>query len=242
MQPYFMPYIGYFQLMNHVDKWVIFDRVQFIDKGWVNRNRILHPDQSKQWQFITVPLSKRGQFSNICDISIHNQQKWQMQVKGKLEYLRKKAPYFRVTMDWLDECLSSDTTSLSEMLSHSLITTAQYLGIDTPIVTQSSENIAIDEAEHAGQWALNIAKFYGANEYVNPCGGVSIFRQSEFDESNIKLSFLETELKPYTQQRDFVAGLSIIDVLLWNSVSDVKKALQEDFRIRSHQELLDSGK
>ncbi|GAD02685.1 WbqC family protein [Agarivorans albus] len=239
MQPYFLPYLGYFQLMAHVDIWVIFDQVQFIDKGWVNRNRILHPDESKQWQFITVPLSKRGQFDYINTLSIHNDAKWKKQIRGKFDYWRKKAPYFKASMELLDECLALETDSLGDLLAHSLATTNQYLGISTPLVVQSKENMPIDSVEHAGQWALEIAKHYGADEYINPCGGAVIFKQQEFDEHNIQLKFLRPELKAYSQRRNqFVPGLSIIDVLMWNSIEEVQRMLSDDFRICSQNEVL----
>ena len=91
MQPYLFPYVGYFQLMNAVDRWIAFDEIQFIDKGWINRNRILHPDPVKQWQFLTVPLSKRGQFDKICNISIKEELDWRSQIFGKLT-MYKKSP------------------------------------------------------------------------------------------------------------------------------------------------------
>ena len=84
MQPYFFPYIGYFQLMKHVDQWVVFDDIQFIDKGWINRNRILHPDTKKQWLYITLPLHKRKQFDKICNIHIKSEINWKEEILGRL--------------------------------------------------------------------------------------------------------------------------------------------------------------
>ncbi|GAB1620161.1 WbqC family protein [Agarivorans albus] len=239
MQPYFLPYLGYFQLMNEVDQWVVFDDVQFIDKGWVNRNRVLHPNENKEWQFLGIPLSKRGQFDKIKDVKIHNVQDWKEQMAAKLTFLKKSAPYYFSTMKLLNECLSIDTDNLSQQVIYSLKVVSDYLGISTPISIQSKENIPVSKVEHPGQWALKIAQYYQADTYINPPGGHSIFNQQEFDEANIELAFLISNLKPYSQNRvNFVEGLSIIDLLMWNSLSDVKAMLNNEFAIKSKSDLV----
>ena len=97
MQPYFFPYLGYFRLLNSVDRWIAFDEVQFIDKGWINRNRILHTNKSKEWQYITLPLYNKSRFDKISEISIDMQQNWRANILGKLTLYQKIAP-FTVTL------------------------------------------------------------------------------------------------------------------------------------------------
>ena len=226
MQPYFFPYIGYFQLMNAADRWVAFDDIQFIDKGWINRNRILHPNPAKEWQFITLPLAKRGQFDKICDISNKSEIDWRAQILGKLTSYKKKAPYYSQTIDLVRDCFNTEETNLARLVIDILRKTATYLGIQTEIDVQSEMGLQLGEIEHAGQWALRISESIGATEYINPQGGVEIFKPDEFNAANIKLSFLETNLVPYSQRSErFHPGLSIIDVLMWCSISDVHSAL-----------------
>lgn len=228
MQPYFFPYIGYFQLLNEVDRWIAFDDIQFIDKGWINRNRILHPDPAKEWQFITLPLARRGQFDNICDIFIKTELNWRAQILGKLTLYRKKAPYYRQVIDLIHNCFEADEQNLSKFVIRTLRLTADYLGIKTVIEVQSETDLNIGSIDHAGQWALRIAEAVHATEYINLPTGKGIFKQEEFDEADIKLSFLEPALLEYPQIRGgFVSGLSIIDVMMFNSPEAVRELLRE---------------
>ena len=223
MQPYFFPYIGYFQLLNTVDHWIAFDDIQFIDKGWINRNRVLHPDIAKEWQYITLPLSKRGQFDKIRDIEIDTRRDWRAQILGKLTSYKKKAPYYLQTIKFLERTLSSTETNLSNFVIKTLKTTADYIGIHTPISVQSEMDLKLGEIAHPGQWALEISKSLGATEYVNPLGGAGIFQEREFVQAGISLSFLEPVIENYSQKRErFVPGLSIIDVMMWNSKDAIK--------------------
>lgn len=228
MQPYFFPYIGYFQLLNEVDRWIVFDDTQFIDKGWINRNRILHPDPAKEWQFITLPLARRGQFDKICHISIKTDINWRAQILGKLTLYKKKAPYYRQTIELIHNCFEANEKNLAKFVIRMLRLTADYLGIKTVIEVQSETVLHIGTIEHPGQWALRIAEAVRATEYINLPTGRGIFKQEEFDEAGIKLSFLEPTLLAYPQiGGGFVSGLSIIDVMMFNSPEAVRELLRE---------------
>lgn len=240
MQPYFFPYLGYVQLMGFVDQWVIFDDVQFIDKGWVNRNRILHPDEKKEWQFITLPLKNRGQFDKICALKIDNAAKWRDQILGKLTSYKKKAPRYRQTIDFVNRCFSIETDSLSRFLAHTLRVTATELNLNCEITVQSEANFALGNVEHAGQWALEISKVVGATEYINPYGGAELFDESEYRDAGISLKFLKPRLANYKQRREgFVPGLSIVDVMMWNTPEEIKRMLDEDYVLLSKAECND---
>lgn len=231
MQPYFFPYIGYFQLINVVDRWVIFDDIQFIDKGWINRNRILHFDQNKEWQYITIPLDKRGRFDKICDVYIKTSEDWKSNFFGKLTSYRK-APYYKKTIKFLQDCFDVNEKNLSQFVARTIKMTANYLRIDTKIDVQSRMNISIQNVNHPGQWALRISELLGADEYINPCGGCEIFNEEEFRLSNIKLKFIKTIFRDYSQRRiQFFPGLSIIDVLMWNDLNLIKEMLVNDYLI-----------
>ena len=240
MQPYAFPYIGYFQLIGCVDKWVVFDDTQYISKGWINRNRILHPDLKKKWQYFTVPVKKHSREIRIKDVEINNDIDWKAEFIGKLTSYKKKAPYYLETVEFVDNCIGFDCSSLSEWVVNTIESTCDYLGLSFEYTVFSKMCVNTDNIEHAGQWALEIADFMDADEYVNPQGGYGIFKEEEFLEKNIELRFLKSNLTPYVQRRgEFIAGLSIIDVMMWNDKNEIQNMLK-DYEIVTQSELRES--
>jgi hypothetical protein len=237
MQPYTFPYIGYFQLINYVDKWVIFDDTQYISKGWINRNRILHPDVKKEWQYFTVPLKKHSRESRIKDIEINHNIKWRNEFLGKLSSYKKKAPFYVETIEFIEHCVNFNCSSLSEWVIYVLENTCNYLKIPFNYSIFSKMEINTKNIEHAGQWALEIADAMNADEYVNPQGGYTIFQENEFLAKNIELRFLKSNLIPYIQRRGyFVPGLSIVDVMMWNDKDAIHEMLK-NYAIVTQSEL-----
>lgn len=237
MQPYTFPYVGYFQLINHVDKWVIFDDTQYISKGWINRNRVLHPDVKKEWQYITVPVKKHSLESRIKSVEINENIEWRKQLLGKLTSYKKKAPFYAETVEFISDCISFECITLSEWVVHTLNSTCNYLGIAFDYSLFSQMEVSTDNVEHAGQWALEIAGAMGADVYVNPPGGYSIFNENEFQARNMELRFLRPNLTPYVQRRgSFVPGLSIIDIMMWNNKDKICEMLT-DYEIVTHSKL-----
>ncbi|MFT6896477.1 MAG: hypothetical protein ACJA13_000879 [Paraglaciecola sp.] len=241
MQPYLFPYIGYFQLINYADKWVVFDDVQFISKGWINRNRILHPEPEKEWQYITVPLEKHSRESKIIDVKINNHLRWKDEFLGKLTSYKRKAPYYSETVDFVRYCLEQPPSTLSKWVEGTLSKTCNYLNIPFDCSVFSEMAINTNSVEHAGQWALEITNGMGGAEYVNPAGGSHIFNENEFIEKNINLRFLSSKLTPYIQRRgSFVSGLSIIDVMMWNDKNTIQEMLN-DYEVKPYDALLGKG-
>ncbi len=228
MQPYIFPYIGYFQLINHVDKWVIFDDIQYISKGWINRNRILHPDLKKEWQYFTVPVRKHSLESRIKDMEINDDIRWRDELLGKLTSYKKKAPFYAETREFVSDCIRFKCLNLSEWVEYTLKKTCDYLNISFDYFNFSEMDVNVGNVEHAGQWALEISDAMHADEYINPAGGVDIFTERDFQSRNINLQFLKSNLTPYVQRRGyFVSGLSIIDVMMWNSKNKITEMLAE---------------
>ena len=226
MQPYFFPYLGYFDLINRTDKWVVFDIVDYKPKSWMNRNRVFHP--TKEWQYISVPVEKKSRGTKICDTTIIDVKAAGELVLRQLEhYKNKRAPFAKQVFSLVESSFDiGGTTSLVKLNAKALKNTCDYLGIDFNYSFCSEMDLQFPEISHAGQWALEISALLGADEYINPPGGREIFREEEFTARNIKLSFtkmenFEYDCSPYT----FVEHLSIIDVLMWNSPDQVKAAL-----------------
>jgi len=230
MQPYFLPYIGYFQLLNYVDLWIVFDNIQYIDKGWINRNRILHPEHKKEWQYITIPLDSRKQFSKINDIKIKQEIDWRKIILGKLTLYKKKSRFYNEVFSFINNVFNTNENNLSEFVTRSIRYTADYLGIKTKILVLSNMELPLTNINHPGDWALRICESIGAKEYINPFAGKDLFNNKKFKDSNIKLNFLKSKMVVYDQKRhEFIPGLSILDSMMWNSKSQLSKFINEDF-------------
>lgn len=225
MQPYFFPYLGYYSLIKLADRWIVFDVVQFIRHGWIERNRILKPEEG--WQYISVPLQKHARNTIIRDIAINNDTDWQTRILRQLEHYKKKAPYFKEVIELVREALDFKSESIVDVNVNVLKVTCRYLNIPFEANVFSQMELEIEPVNHAGEWALNISKALQAEEYLNPHGGVKIFDQSQFIEAGIKLSFVKNKLPEYSQRRGFFEpGLSIIDVLMFNDVAATNQMIE----------------
>jgi len=225
MQPYFFPYIGYFSLIKHTDEFILLDTVQFIRHGWIERNRILKP--SDGWQYIMVPLKKHSRETLIKNIEINNEQQWKEKILAQLQHYKKQAPYFSNVIDILNEIFSKEYATIVDLNLASLKTVCNYLGINTPIQVFSLMNIDIEPANAPDEWALNICKALGnVDEYWNPPGGQSFFDRKKYENAGINLKFHSAILTDYDQKRNvFEPGLSILDVMMFNSIEEINKML-----------------
>lgn len=227
MQPYFLPYIGYISLIKHTDKFILFDPVQFIRHGWIERNRILKPVED--WQYIMVPLVKHDRDTIIRDILINNNTNWQAKILAQLQHYKKRSPFYNETIAVLSDIFSRSFDDIVSLNQYSLQKICEYLGIKTEITIFSKMNLQIETANAPDEWALNICKaIEGADEYWNPTGGLSFFDKSKYEKANINIQFQQMNLSPYNQRREiFEPGLSIIDVMMFNSVEDINKMLDD---------------
>lgn len=225
MQPYFFPYIGYFQLINYVDKWFFFDDVQYINHGWINRNRII--GQSEGWQYIKVPLKKHSRKELIKNVEINDNEEWREKIIRQLERYKKIAPYYNETIEVVRRGLSIDTNSIVELNANTIKEVCKYLKIKFDYKITSKCDFDYSNVNDAGEWALRICEQLGADEYINPIGGIELFDKEKFNNSNIKLRFLKVKDFKYRQRRkSFEFGLSIIDIMMFNSVEEINEILE----------------
>lgn len=228
MQPYFFPYLGYFSLIKASDQWIVFDPVQFIRHGWIERNRVLKPEEG--WQYVAVPLVKHSRDTLIQDVKIRTEP-WQERILRQLEHYRKRAPHFKAVVDLMNAAFAIQTDSITRLNAHILHTICAYLNIRFAYSIYSEMNLVHDPVTHPGQWALQISKSLGASVYVNPPGGVGIFDKSEFQAAGIEIRFINNRLRPYDQRRPvFEPGLSIIDAMMFNTVEELN-GLINDYEI-----------
>jgi hypothetical protein len=220
MQPYFFPYIGYFQLVNAVDKFVFYDDVNFITRGWINRNRILCHGKD---MLITVPLKNASQNKLINEIKIVEDERWKQKLLKTLEMNYKKAPYFSEVYAIFQNVIKCDTTFISEMCINSVMAVSHYLGLST-IFEKSSEKYPDTRGLKREQRLIEICQKNNAKNYINPSGGKELYKKEDFLRQNLYLFFIENTLPTYRQfNHDFVPGLSIIDVMMFNSPEEIKK-------------------
>jgi len=233
MQPYFFPYLGYYSLIKKTDKFILFDTVQYIRHGWIERNRILKPAEG--WQYVAVPLEKKSFGTLIHELTIKNTEDWKEKLFRQLEHYRKRAPFYRETVRVIEDSLRINTNSIVMLNENILKTTCQYFQIPLNISIYSGMNLTVGEVTHPGEWALQISKAHNAKEYLNPIGGMEIFRPDQFADAGIELRFLENNLKPYSQRRPiFEAGLSIIDVMMFNNIESIV-TLIDDVTVLPHE-------
>jgi hypothetical protein len=216
MQPYFFPYIGYFQLINAVDKYVIYDDVNWINRGWINRNRLLLNGKDFMFNIIVLGASQNKLINEITVEA--NQSK----LLKTIETAYKKAPFYVTVFPLIKSIIDFENKNLARYLGDSLIQIANYLDMTTEFIYSS--DIKGKKSSLKGQdKILDICKVLGATEYSNAIGGQELYDKVEFEQNGIKLSFLKTHPIEYKQfKNEFVPNLSILDVLMFNSVEEIK--------------------
>lgn len=220
MQPYFMPYIGYWQLLYSVDTFVIFDDVHYINKGWINRNNILVNGSSN---LFTISLKEASQNKLINQIEIADDFSKFLKT---IEMNYKKSPYFSDVYPVIQSICDYPNKNLAAFVSYSIQTIANYLELPTTILRSSS--IQKKTALKAEEKIIDICKQLHATTYINAIGGKELYAKQNFEKENIELQFLKTNSIIYSQFRNsFVPWLSIIDVLMFNSKQDILELLQQ---------------
>ena len=223
MQPYFFPYIGYFQLMSSVDTFVVYDNIQFVKKGWIHRNRILvNGDDS----YFTLPLKKDSDFLNINDRFLaesFNVEK--LKLIRKIEGAYKKAPFFNDVYPIISDILNYENTNLFSFIFNSIEKLISYLSIEVKLI--KSTNLNFDIQGFKGQdKVIKICKSLDAQVYINAIGGVELYNKQTFSNEDIELKFIKSDSIKYKQFRnDFIPWLSIIDVMMFNSKEEIQKMI-----------------
>jgi hypothetical protein len=209
MQPYLFPYIGYFQLINAVDIFVLYDDVTFIKGGWINRNFIL-----SQGVKSLITLQLQGASSNVL-INQVKVGKNRAKLSKTIQQSYSKAPCFSTVFPLVQDVLSNEEMNLAKFIYYGLRKICAYLDIETKLYLSSELNK--NTSLRGQEKVLDICKVLNADQYINMIGGYSLYRRDCFANQGIKLSFLEPKNIFYTQQSDsFEPLLSVIDVMMYN--------------------------
>lgn len=227
MQPYFLPYLGYISLIKHTDEFILFDTAQFIRHGWIERNRVLK--QNEGWLYVQVPLEKYTRETLIKDVKINNALEWKKKILSQLVTYKKSAPNYYKVVNLLNRVFEKDYDSIVHLNKVLLERVCSYLGFPRTLPIFSEMNLVIDEVKAPDEWALNICKKIGQEvTYINPQGGLDFFDRQKYEDSSIQIYFQKMQLVPYDQKRtNFEAGLSILDVMMYNDVDKINAMLDK---------------
>jgi WbqC-like protein family len=223
MQPYIFPYIGYFQLINAVDKFIFYDDVGFIKQGWINKNNIL---LHKNKHTFTIPVQNISSFTNIKNTLISEKPThWNTKLSETLKQAYKKAPYYDDVSPIVDKILRGCLNrSIGDVATESIESVLDYIGLKKTL-THSFEtynNTHLKLAERV----VDICRQERADTYINAIGGQAFYTKDFFKEHEINLNFIKPNLTIYPQNTpEFVAGLSILDVMMYNEPAQIKVML-----------------
>jgi hypothetical protein len=246
MQPYFFPYLGYFQGIYAVDKYILYDNLAYIKDGWMNRNRLLVV-KGKPTYFI-VEIKRKSSNKKISEIEVVDGIFWRQKILKSIFYNYRNRPFFEEIYPLIERVINSDVKFLSELNFYSIIVVSNYLDIKTNITTDTSKylelenklsceradlfslfpSIKLNKPERKVVRAIEICRSEGANIFINAIGGQTLYDKAEFLRNNIKILFVKTNKYSYQQSTaEFHPNLSIIDVLMNCGKDGTKKLLNE---------------
>jgi hypothetical protein len=226
MQPYFLPYVGYFQLIAAVDAFVVYDNIKYTKKGWINRNRLLLNGADAVF---SLPLQKDSDALDVRErrlASDFNRQKLVNQFAGAYH----GAPHFAVGMELVRRVVLNPETNLFGYLHASILAVCELLGIRTRIVVSSE--VPADHGAKGEERVLSICRALGATRYINTIGGVELYSKSRFAGEGMELAFIRSRPFEYRQAgAPFVPWLSIVDVIMFNPVEEIRDSLLANYEL-----------
>jgi hypothetical protein len=220
MQPYFLPYIGYWQLIAASDKFIVYDNIQYTKKGWINRNRYLLNDSDA---LFTIPLRKGSDYLNIIDREIASFT-FETKLMNKLRAVYKRAPY-KNRLDLIELIIKYREQNLFNYLYNSIKEICKFLNIKTEIIVSST--VPIDHSLKSENKVIALCNNLKASDYINPIGGQELYNKEVFKSNGISLHFLKPNNVEYKQFNKFVPMLSILDILMFNSEDRIQEMLTE---------------
>lgn len=226
MQPYFFPYIGYFQLIAAVDLFIVYDNIKYTKKGWINRNRML---QNGKDMMFSLPLKSDSDYLDVCERELaadFNRVKLLNQFNGAY----RRAPYFAQTFPLVEQIVRYEDMNLFHFLHHAIVKTCEHLGITTEI--RISSGIVIDHHLKNQDKVLALCEEVSARAYVNAIGGMELYSKATFQEKGVELKFIQSKPFEYAQfGNEFVPWLSIIDVMMFNSLDTIQTCISTNYEL-----------
>ena len=229
MQPYFFPYIGYFQLIKSADVFILYDDVAFIKKGWIHRNKLCFNNKAC---WFTIPVKDASQYRTIKDTQICRTEvsKWEKKFFASIACFYGKQPHVSEGRDIVEKALALPCDGIAELAENSLRLCCRYLGITTPLVRSSQLDIPVTLFRE--KRLIEICRRYNADSYINASGGQELYSQKMFSPYDIRLEFIHPQLKPYhVRGREFMPGLSVLDAIMCCGFDVVRESLLDGYSI-----------
>ena len=226
MQPYFLPYAGYFQLIETVDRFILCDDFQYTRHGWMTRNRFLRDGKDA---LFSLPIKNDSIWKQIREREIADSFDG-TQILNGFRNAYRKSPFFSQTMDLVESVVHFPRRNLFDFLQNSIISVCRHLNIKAP--SGKTSEIPADSSLHKEERVIALCSAIGTNEYINSIGGRDLYSKEQFRTQNIKLSFLNSKPLVYRQfDKEFVGSLSIVDALMFNPASSIRSYLQTEYEL-----------
>jgi WbqC-like protein family len=226
MQPYFLPYLGYFQLIAAVDEFIVYDNIKYVKSGWINRNRLCRGGEAAVF---SLPLKAASDSLNVCERELaadFRRDKLLNQFRGAYQ----RAPEFARIFPLLERLIGFEDNNLFRYLDHSIRGVCRHLGIETAIRVSSA--VRVDHSLKGQGKVLALCRETGAGTYVNAIGGVDLYSAQEFRNQGVELKFIRMKPLEYPQfGSPFVPALSMVDVLMFNSLETVRRLVSDHYEL-----------
>jgi WbqC-like protein family len=235
MQPYFFPYLGYFQLVAHVDVFVVYDDTQYVKQSWINRNRILEHGAAT---YLTLPVASRSHRDLICEKPLHEPCRHQRKLLTRIRHAYHAAPHLESVVAFLEPLFPGHDETIASFNVRALRALQEFLGVRTRLLLASER--AYPRFRTAQERIIRICLEEGAARYVNPirARSLGLYDQAAFTTAGLELSYLSTEADTRYDQNGgpFISDLSVIDILMFNSPAQTRELLDR-FVLRPPQSL-----
>lgn len=226
MQPYFLPYIGYFQLMGAVDLFIVYDNIEYTKKGWINRNRMLCNGRDA---LFSLPLKGASDYLPVAGRELAADFDGARLLR-QLHGAYRRAPRYAAVSALLEEIVQCGERNLFRFLLQALAAVCRHIGLATPIRIASA--LPIDHGLKGQDKVLALCRAAGADSYVNAIGGLDLYSRAAFAQCGIALHFLRPLPLEYAQfGAPFVPWLSIIDVLMFNPPETVRQWVASGYEL-----------
>lgn len=224
MQPYFLPYVGYFQLIASVDQFIIYDNIKYTKKGWINRNRMLKNGSAA---IFSLPIKKASDFVDVVEREISPEFN-RIKLLNQFMNAYKRAPHFEQTYELIESIVLYNDSNLFSYIHNSILQLCKHLHITTEILISSE--VAIDHTLKSEDKVLALCNATGADIYINSTGGTELYLRKNFNTQGIDLRFIQSKPFEY-QQFDsiFIPCLSIIDVLMFNPLEATRQCIFKNY-------------
>jgi hypothetical protein len=224
MQPYFFPYVGFFQLIQSVDLFIVYDNIKYTKKGWINRNRVL---QSGKDMMFTLPLKHGSDSLDVRDRELATEFDPQKMLR-QISNAYRRAPHFSEAFSLIEQIMRFGDHNLFKFILNSIVMISEHLGIKTEI--RVSSEVSIDHELKGQAKVLALCQAVGANTYINAIGGLELYSREAFKAAGIDLKFIKSRPFEYTQfDNEFVPWLSIIDVMMFNPPETIRRCIGSNY-------------